>query len=301
MKQQEEIPREKELNDEKAERDLSNLAALSIAELEEELKKKRELDAKLSYYTDKGEFTDADCKFIRDNFGIEPTYSIVLDYSKLPEGVSKEDLRAAVKSLEYRDQISDERLEAERLIIMKHFPHAQILNLKDVEGRDVNVIVGVDPTLANGVFEMEKKKIKTDKDIIALKNELAARGVIVDKPTIQPAPLPAHETAVAPQPPSTAPDFHPTPIPPVTVQPVPATPQPQETVPVIQPTSASSAPAQPVQDAPPPPRFTSKAPGTKWVDANPKRDLANQKMQIKSESHVENLNLQSPSGTLSRT
>src|ERR1700733_12297925 len=105
---------EQEVPKEEKEEDLGNLSTLTIAELEEELRKKRELEARYSIYTNKGAFTEADKEYIREKYGIAPDFAIKLAPNDLPKGVPK--------SLEYLDEISPERQQSEKLIILKHFP-----------------------------------------------------------------------------------------------------------------------------------------------------------------------------------
>src|SRR5438874_461956 len=55
---------------------------------------------------------------------------------------------------------------------------AELLRKKELgTDRDVHVIVGVDAKLANGVFEIEKQDVKTEKDIAALSKDLQSKGI----------------------------------------------------------------------------------------------------------------------------
>lgn len=168
---------QKERIEPEAEKDISDFSRLSTDELEEALRKKREKERLISYFIDKGAYTEEDCKYIRDHFGTEPTYQIRLAPNDLPKDLPK--------SLEYLDEISKVRFEHEKNVIMKHFPEAIFAVVKELgTNRDVSVIVGVDPKLANGVLALEKEKVKATKELNAIKDELEKRGV-QEKPDAQ--------------------------------------------------------------------------------------------------------------------
>jgi len=150
--------------------------------LEEEHKKNEAIAIRLSRYADKGVLTAEELASIRAEFPVPtPPPSIVLENR---DGIPSDKPRA----MKHMSSFDEGDFEREMNVVRKHFPDAIALMKKEAgTGKDVIVMVGIDPETLNSVIKMEAIRDKAvervneiDKRIMSTGKKIGPGDQVVD-------------------------------------------------------------------------------------------------------------------------